>query len=127
VLVDAKKQLASIRTVPSQYKALMESLILQGCLALRDSVIVLKVRLDDAPIVKELIGTVSDKYKKMTKSEVKLSIDGSVFLDESCAGGVVLYSQEGRIFLDNSFEARLAIAYEQNMPVIRTMLFQNVV
>mmetsp|Transcript_13096 Transcript_13096/g.35269 ORF Transcript_13096/g.35269 Transcript_13096/m.35269 type:complete len:219 (+) Transcript_13096:57-713(+) len=127
VLKDATASLAKVSQNESAYKDLMYKTLLQACLTLRDPIVVVKVRLADAPLVKELVPAVTAEYKKVTSQDVKLSIDGSAFLDEKSAGGAVLYSNEGRIFLDNTFESRLAIAYEQNMPVIRSMLFQNVV
>mmetsp|Transcript_8208 Transcript_8208/g.17675 ORF Transcript_8208/g.17675 Transcript_8208/m.17675 type:complete len:219 (-) Transcript_8208:948-1604(-) len=127
VVADATTSLAKVSANQAVYKPLMFKILLQACLTLCDPVVVVKVRLTDAPLVKELLPSVSGEYNKVTGKEVKLSIDGSGFLDEKSAGGAVLYSNEGRIFLDNTFESRLGIAYEQNMPVIRSMLFQNAI
>jgi len=38
-------------------------------------------------------------------------------------GGVTLFSNGGRVMLENTFESRLEIAYQQNLPIIRSMLF----
>lgn len=38
-------------------------------------------------------------------------------------GGVTLFSNGGRVMLENTFESRLEIAYQQNLPFIRSMLF----
>lgn len=38
-------------------------------------------------------------------------------------GGVTLFSNGGRVMLENTFESRLEIAYQQNLPSIRNMLF----
>lgn len=38
-------------------------------------------------------------------------------------GGVTLFTNGGRVMLENTFESRLEIAYQQNLPVIRSMLF----
>lgn len=36
---------------------------------------------------------------------------------------MTLFSNGGRVMLENTFESRLEIAYQQNLPVIRSMLF----
>merc|ERR1719379_1034374 len=39
------------------------------------------------------------------------------YAGETCTGGVVLASADGKIVLSNTLDARLAIAQEQNLPV----------
>jgi V-type H+-transporting ATPase subunit E len=41
------------------------------------------------------------------------------------AGGVVLTSADGRILCSNTLDHRIHIAYEANLPAIRSALFGN--
>mmetsp|Transcript_22410 Transcript_22410/g.38694 ORF Transcript_22410/g.38694 Transcript_22410/m.38694 type:complete len:220 (-) Transcript_22410:63-722(-) len=128
VLQEALNTLATrVKKNPNEYKAFLDSVILQGLVTLGDTDVVLKVRLADAALVKSLVPDIQKKYKDLTKKDVKLSIDGASFLDEKSVGGVALFSCEGRIFIENTFESRLNIAFEQNLPAIRKMLFEGIV
>ena len=44
-------------------------------------------------------------------------------LIEFSSGGVVVSSHGGRIICSNTLDARLAMAYEQQLPQIRELLF----
>ena len=127
LLTSALAELVKVSKDEAKYAKFLKESIVQGLLAMRDDQVVLRVRLADAQMVKALVADVRKTYKQLTGSDVSLSIDGSNFLDEKSAGGVMLLSHEGRIVLDNCFESRLNIAYEQNLPVIRTMLFGGTV
>ncbi|KAA8495894.1 V-type proton ATPase subunit E1 [Porphyridium purpureum] len=119
----ALEELVTISKDKEKYSRFLHDATLQGLIALADERVVLKVRLEDAPLLKAVLPQIEKEYTSKTGKKVALSIDGSTFLDEKSAGGVVLSSNEGRIVLDNTFASRLNIAYEQNLPVIRTMLF----
>ena len=42
----------------------------------------------------------------------------------SCSvGGVVVTSTDGRVVCNNTLDARLEIAYQQNLPAVRAVLF----
>mmetsp|Transcript_13643 Transcript_13643/g.34749 ORF Transcript_13643/g.34749 Transcript_13643/m.34749 type:complete len:84 (-) Transcript_13643:1770-2021(-) len=45
------------------------------------------------------------------------------FFPRCSTGGVTLFSHGGRIMLENTFESRLEIAYQQNLPILRTVIF----
>eukprot|EP00793_Prasinoderma_coloniale_P004066 PRCOL_00006241-RA len=45
------------------------------------------------------------------------------FEGESCAGGVVVASMDGKIVCANTLDERLAVAHDTNLPVIRKRLF----
>jgi vacuolar-type H+-ATPase subunit E/Vma4 len=44
---------------------------------------------------------------------------------EHSAGGVVVTSADGRILCSNTLDHRIHIAYEANLPAIRSALFGN--
>lgn len=47
----------------------------------------------------------------------------SLLAPSHSTGGVTLFTNGGRVMLENTFESRLEIAYQQNLPIIRSMLF----
>lgn len=122
---DADKRLARISTEnPDVYKALLSSLILQSLLALRDEEVVVRTREADAAAVESALKTVSEEYTDKTDgAAINTVVDSKRFLSENCTGGVTLFTNGGRVMLENTFESRLEIAYQQNLPVIRSMLF----
>lgn len=127
LLEKALQELVLISKDQTKYAKFLRDATLQGLIVMSDESIVLKVRLEDAQLVKSLLPEIEKEYKSRTGKNVTLSIDGSAFLDEKAAGGVILSSHEGRIVLDNTFASRLMIAYEQNLPIIRNMLFGGTV
>ena len=56
---------------------------------------------------------------------VMTSLPSSTSLNngESCAGGVVVASMDGKIVCANTLDERLAVAHDTNLPVIRKRLF----
>lgn len=121
---DTEKQLKALSKNKSKYSKLVAGLILQGLLCLKDAEVVVRCRSVDVGIVKDAIGKVSEDYKAKTQTAVSVTVDESTFLADSCNGGVVLLSQGGSIQVDNTFESRLEIAYHQNLPEIRQILFE---
>ena len=107
------------------YAKLLEKLVLQGLLTLQDSEVTVRCRKADATIVQASIPAVAEQYVAKTNAPVTVTVDASTFLSDSCVGGVVLLSQGGSILVDNTFESRLEIAYNQNLPDIREMLFED--
>mmetsp|Transcript_13644 Transcript_13644/g.34754 ORF Transcript_13644/g.34754 Transcript_13644/m.34754 type:complete len:120 (-) Transcript_13644:1770-2129(-) len=109
---------------PGGYRQFIEGVVLQGLLALADSVVVVRCRQEDVGVVREVVEVVAGRYReKSGGKEVKLSVDDKDFLSSNCTGGVTLFSHGGRIMLENTFESRLEIAYQQNLPILRTVIF----
>lgn len=121
---DTEKQLKELSKDKAKYAKLISGLILQGLLCLKDSEVVVRCRSADLGIVKEALGKVSEEYVAKTQAPVTVTVDEATFLADSCNGGVVLMSQGGSIQVDNTFESRLEIAYHQNLPEIRRLLFE---
>lgn len=122
---DTEKKLSDLTSDTSAYSQLVSDLILQGVLLLQDSEVVVRCRRADVEIVDSCLEAVAEKYLAKISSPVKLTTDKATFLSDACSGGVVLSSQGGTITVDNTFEGRLDIAYNQNLPEIRKLMFSQ--
>jgi len=89
-------------------------------------------RKEDKQLVDQVVGAAADEYRKKLGKEVQVDVDKTVFLPsgpsnsnqgEFCSGGIILSSNEGRIICSNTLDARLSMAFEQNLPAIRTILY----
>lgn len=110
---------------PVSYKTMLEALIQQGLSILSDSEVVVRCRRIDADIVRDILPSVTEQYVATTNNPVSVHLDEKTFLADSCTGGVVLLSQQGTIVVENTFESRLEISYQQNLPHIRKIMFDT--
>lgn len=121
---DAAKQLSELPEAdPDAYVEILKALVLQGLVVLSDAEVLVRCRAADVEILDELLPSVTEDYVSQTSTPVTVNLDRDIFLADSCTGGVVLLSQGGTIVVENTFESRLEIAYQQNLPKIRTMMF----
>jgi len=124
VLEKAKKQLATISEDNNRYPQLLEGLIGQGLCQLLESNVTVRCRQVDLQLVQSTVPkAVASVKDKMPKINVQVIVDSERFLAPDCAGGVELYAFRGRIKVDNSLEARLAMIAQHKMPGTRTALF----
>lgn len=125
--LEAAKNLAELpESDPAEYARILQALILQGLIVLSDSDVVVRCRADDADLIDEMLPAITEDYVASTNSGVTVNIDQDTFLADSCTGGIVLLSQGGTIVVENTFESRLEIAYQQNLPQIRKMMFGDI-
>ncbi|XP_024394403.1 V-type proton ATPase subunit E isoform X2 [Physcomitrium patens] len=125
----AEKQLQMVGSSDNEdYPKLLEALIIQGLLRLKEHSTQLRCREQDLEIVQSVIGSTKQAYAE------KLNVDvPEVFVDEehflpgppgssnhgsSCTGGVVLATKDGRIVLENTLDARLEVVFKQQLPEI---------
>jgi V-type H+-transporting ATPase subunit E len=126
VFAEADKALSKLaEDKPAEYATLLRDVILQGLIKLRDEEVVVRCRKADVALVRDALPAVAETYISKTGSPLTVSVDEDVFLPETCSGGVTLLSGGGRIVVENTFQSRLQIAYEQNLPVIRSVLFSE--
>lgn len=117
----AVEQLSNISD--DQYGDILKNLIFQGLVILSDTDVVVRCKEVDADAVDEMIPGITEEYVAMKNCPLSLVLDRDTYLQDSCAGGVVLLSQGGTIVVENTFESRLEIAYQQNLPNIRKVMF----
>ena len=141
----ARARLAALVADPARYKALVRDLLVQALLIMRDTEVEVRCRACDKELVKgllpEALKLFATEYKKNKEEDsrkkghhVELDFEhdpvlkpkvtvSDTALPDTCGGGVVLTSYNGRIVCSNTIEGRLAIAAEGCLPAIRKMLF----
>ncbi len=107
----------------AKYSALLQGLLTQGLLTLLESEVTLRVRSKDGDLLRSVMAAATEAYKQQVKKDVKLTLDTSSFLDDSCGGGVELTAKGGKIRIVNTLENRLHLATQSMLPVARNMLF----
>ncbi|WVZ98972.1 hypothetical protein U9M48_044339 [Paspalum notatum var. saurae] len=118
------------------YKRVLKGLIVQSLLRLREPALVLRCREADRSLVEAVLEVAKKEYAEKAKVNLpKVIIDGKVYLPPqrsgrdahgpSCAGGVVLASQDGKIVCENTLDARLNVSFRQKLPEIRKKLFSQ--
>jgi V-type H+-transporting ATPase subunit E len=120
---DSREQLQQISKDKAKYAELLRDLVLQGFYSLMEPEVVVTCRAEDNDKVAKAIDDAAKIYNTEVGSNVKATVDTSNPLPASCSGGVVLATQAGKIKVDNTLEARLAILEEQMLPQIRVLLF----
>ncbi|KAL3686816.1 hypothetical protein R1sor_013125 [Riccia sorocarpa] len=118
------------------YRPLIKALIVQGLNRLKEPSVQLRCRKQDSEIVDEVLEDAKQEYAQKANVEIPdVFVDHEKFLPGPpqkgqpgpfCAGGVVLASRDGRIVCENTLDARLEIAFKQNLPEIRKQLFGGV-
>lgn len=108
---------------PHCYGHIVKDLIQQGLNVLADEQVIVRCRRADVEIVEGALASVMEDYVAATANPVTLKVDRDTYLADSCTGGVVLMSRGGSIVVENTFESRLEIAYQQNLPSIREAMF----
>jgi len=122
-----------------QYGKFLRFLIVESCLAIMEDTIEVICRKEDLKIVEGEINNCKEEYCRIIKRDcgvtpkLNLSLNkegkflpphpSSKNQGESCSGGVVLSACNGRITLNNTFEARLDKAFADQKPTMRAMLF----
>jgi len=130
LLAEAHQLLSEVSKDPVKYKALLLQIIVQGLLKLEEQSLRVVCRKQDLELVKGLLRGAEAEYHKLTGIECTLTIENDTFLPagsdkgvQGCSGGVILSTEDGKIICSNTLDARLSMAFEQNLPAIRTQLF----
>lgn len=132
----AAKELLRVSGDSKTYKKLLKDLIIQSLLRLKEPSVLLRCREVDRSLVESVLEDAKKEYaKKASVQPPKVTVDG-VYLPPppksadahgpSCAGGVVLASQDGKIVCENTLDARLEVIFRQKLPEIRKLLFAKV-
>eukprot|EP01089_Gocevia_fonbrunei_P014998 TRINITY_DN427_c0_g1_i1.p1 TRINITY_DN427_c0_g1~~TRINITY_DN427_c0_g1_i1.p1 ORF type:complete len:251 (+),score=65.01 TRINITY_DN427_c0_g1_i1:61-753(+) len=128
------KRLAKVSS-GDQYEELLQKLIVQALLKLRETDVKIRCREQDDDIVRNVMKDAAASYKQKTNLDARLEIDtvrlppaptsGTDLANtkQYCNGGVVLSAKEGRILCNNTLDQRLTLAFEANIPEIRKQLF----
>lgn len=132
---DAHQSLTGFAKDQQKYKTLLTDLLVQAFAKLSEPTVIVKVREADQGLAKEAIEEARRKFKDaFGKDGPTANLDTKNFLppagdgkegeeENSCAGGVVVASGDGKIVCSNTIDERLKIAYAQNLPMIRGTFF----
>ncbi|KAJ1428163.1 V-type ATPase subunit E [Sesbania bispinosa] len=136
----AKKALLRVSNDKKLYKKLLKDMIvqvaevnvhnmLQGLLRLREPSVLLRCREGDRKLVESLLEEAKKEYTEKAKMQApKIILDDRVYLppppkngavdshEQFCSGGVVLASEDGKIVLENTLDARLDVIFRQKLP-----------
>ncbi|KAI4370127.1 hypothetical protein MLD38_018508 [Melastoma candidum] len=129
----AEKELLHISHHHHVYKRLLNDLIVQSLLRLKEPSVLLRCRKEDLHLVESVLHSAKEEYAQ--KANVHLPdiiVDNHKFLPPApshhnapgpfCAGGVVLASKDGKIVCENTLDARLDVVFRKKLPEIRKHL-----
>lgn len=132
LLEESHSRLSQISRDPS-YKQLLQDLLLQALVKLEEPKVSVVVRKQDLALVQQVLPAAIDEYRRRTGRPAEATIDNNVFLPpgtdaggkphESCSGGIIVSTPDGKIIASNTLDARLSMAFEQMLPDIRLSLY----
>jgi len=123
LLDEASSRLSELTRDKSGYARVLEGLITQGLFQLMEERAVIRCRQEDLPIVQSVIEHSVNAYRQDMKQDCRLQVDEAHFLPSDLAGGIELYSMNGKIKVENTLESRLDLMAQQMLPELREMLF----
>ncbi|KAK3500636.1 vacuolar ATPase 26 kDa subunit [Neurospora crassa] len=119
----ASAQLGQATHDLGRYKDILRDLILEGFYAMNEPELVIRARQADYDAVREAAGWASAQFKHKTDKDVKATIDAENPVPEGSAGGIIIVGGNGKIDIDNTFEARLTLLKDSALPAMRKALF----
>ncbi|KAL6177356.1 hypothetical protein ACLB2K_048882 [Fragaria x ananassa] len=134
----ASKELLNVSKDHKKYAKLLKDLIIQSLLRLKEPAVLLRCRKDDVHLVESILEAAAQEYaEKRDVHAPEIIVDHTVYLPpapthlnphvNSCSGGVVLASRDGKIVCENTLDARLDVAFRKKLPEIRRRLFSQIV
>ncbi|CAH0039143.1 unnamed protein product [Clonostachys solani] len=120
---EAQKKLVEGAKDKAKYQKTLRGLILEGFYALHEPELQIRAKKADFDVVKKAIAEAEKDYKKEVGKDIKGTIDESKPLAEGLTGGVVIVGGNGKIDVNNTFEARLEILQDSAAPAVREALF----
>ncbi|KAM7265548.1 hypothetical protein ACFE04_003231 [Oxalis oulophora] len=132
----AANELLQLSNDKKLYQKLLKSLIFQSLMRLKEQAVILRCRQMDRKLVEGVLEEAKKEYADKAKVQTpKVTIDTNVYLppprsnpdshDRFCSGGVVMASQDGKIVIENTLDARLDVAFRQKLPEIRKRLLSE--
>ena len=132
-------RLQSLTKDPAQYKPLMVRLIAEGLTMVKSTSALLRVREADVALVREIINDAIALVNRDRKQSLTFTVTIDTEnplppaperetdpIETTCIGGVIVVEAgrlKGRVLTTNTLDARLTIAFEDQLPLIRGMLF----
>jgi V-type H+-transporting ATPase subunit E len=123
IFTAAADKLGDAAKDPARYEDVLKGLLLEGFYAMSEPELQVRARKADYEIVRKVIDAAAAEYKEKVGSDVKATIDEENNVPDGSAGGVVIVGGNGKIDLNNTFEARLDLLRESALPAMREALF----
>ncbi|KAK2673287.1 V-type ATPase subunit E [Fusarium oxysporum f. sp. vasinfectum] len=126
IFEEAQKKLAEGAKDKGKYQKALKGLLLEGFYALNEPELQVRARKKDYDVVKKAIEEAAKEFKKELGKDITAKIQEDDPLPRGnsiSAGGVVVISGNGKIDIDNTFEARLRLLEESAAPAVREALF----
>uniref|UniRef100_M1AW30 Translation initiation factor IF-2 n=1 Tax=Solanum tuberosum TaxID=4113 RepID=M1AW30_SOLTU len=108
------------------YKKLLQALIVQSLLRLKEPSVLLRCREDDVSLVEDVLDAAKEEYAEKSQVHAPEVIVDQIYLPPapshhnahgpSCSGGVVLASRDGKIVCENTLDARLEVVFRKKLP-----------
>ncbi|KII63402.1 V-type proton ATPase subunit E 1 [Thelohanellus kitauei] len=121
VLKEAKNELFAFAET-DQYHKLLSDVCLQSLLQIIEASVVVTCREKDVNLLIKLLPDIKASFEKMVGFAVDIQIDNRYLPDDS-AGGVEVYTPDGRIRVNNTLDKILEHVSRQITPVLRVILF----
>lgn len=97
VLEDARRRLGEVTKNPSEYKQVLQKLILQALYQTMEKSVILRCRQVDVGLVNEVLPAAIDQYREQLKEDVVVTVDTDNYLPADTCGGIELIALNGRI------------------------------
>jgi len=123
IFESAAQRLGDAASDADRYTAVLEGLILEGFYAMNEPELQIRARKADYELVTKAIDAAVAQYKDKTGKDTSATIDEENPVAEGSTGGVVIVGGNGKIDIDNTFEARLNLLRESALPAMRKALF----
>ncbi|KAF4971093.1 hypothetical protein FSARC_1984 [Fusarium sarcochroum] len=123
IFEEAQKKLAEGAKDKAKYQKALKGLLLEGFYALNEPELQVRSRKKDFDVVKKAIEEAAKEFKKELGKDVTAKLQEENPLPEEIAGGVAIINGNGKIDIDNTFEARLKLLEESAAPAVREALF----
>jgi len=123
LLEEARQRLGTLTRDQAGYTRLLEGLVTQGLFQMMEEKVIIRCRKQDLSLVMSVVERAQNKYKQEMKKDTKCFVDQENFLPQDIAGGVELYTNGGKIKVENTLESRLDLIAQQMLPELRETLF----
>lgn len=119
----AQQKLSAATKDKSRYEGILKNLILEGFYALEEPALQVRARKADYALVKKAIDAAVKEYKEKVGEETSATIDEENPVADGSAGGVIIVGGNGKIDINNTFDARLGLLRQSALPAMREALF----
>ena len=109
----------------NKYTALLQNLLNQAAVSVRADAEV-TVRQQDVNVMKSLFKKAEAEVQRITGKKISLSVNTNEYLsDEEDWGGLILVGFNGQIVCQNTLAIRAKHVFEEQIPTVRHLMFQE--